>query len=85
MKDPNKEGLKHALAALGDGSGHHMWGPGPVGARLHEKGLAQAAAAFDMAAIVAVQLKHGGRKRMTRTIRLLAPVLLEAIQGDDAG
>lgn len=83
MKNPEQEGLKHALAALGDGSGHSIWGPGPVGARLHEKGLFQAATAFDMAAIAAVQLKHGGRKRMTRTIRLLAPVLLEAIQGDE--
>ena len=85
MKDPNVEGLKHALAALSDGSGHEVWGPGPVGQKLHDKGLRQAALAFDTAAIVAVQLGHGGRVRMTRTIRLLAPVLLEAINGDDVG
>ena len=83
MKNPEQEGLKHALAALGDGSGHEVWGPGPVGQKLYNQGLLVAATAFDQAAIVAVLLNHNGRKRMTRTIRLLAPVILEAIQGEE--
>jgi hypothetical protein len=76
-----KEALKHALDALGDGSGHEVWGPGPVGAKLHEHSKL-AGMVFDMAAIAAVQLQHTGRVRMTATIRKLAPVLLEVIDDD---
>lgn len=76
-----KEALKHALDALGDGSGHEVWGPGPVGAKLHEHSPL-AGLAFDTAAVTAVQLAHTGRHRMTATIRRLAPVLLEVIEGD---
>lgn len=80
-KNPHQVHLQHALDALGDGSGHETWGPGPVGAVLLEKSPA-AGRAFDDAAIIAAQLGHTSRAKMTATIRKLAPVLLEVIVGD---
>jgi hypothetical protein len=82
-KDPNAEALKHALAALDDGSGHECWGPGPIGGRLWKNGHHRAAEAFDMAAICASRLGHLQRPRMIATIRAVAPVLLEAMGEDE--
>lgn len=83
-KDTNAEALKHALAALDDGSGHECWGPGPIGGRLWKNGHARAAEAFDMAAVCASRLGHLQRPRMIATIRKVAPVLLEAMGEDEA-
>lgn len=83
-KDTNAEALKHALAALDDGSGHECWGPGPIGGRLWKNGHKRAAEAFDMAAMCASRLGHLQRPRMIATIRKVAPVLLEAMGEDES-
>ena len=73
--------LQHALDALGDGSGHDVWGPGPVGDKLWQHD-SNAALAFDRAA----QVIFG--ERFTRpqldyepfipsAMRKLAPVILD--------
>lgn len=82
MRNQHQQALQHALDALGDGSGHQEWGPGPVILKL-DAISAPASEAFGTAALVAVKLGHQGRKKMTAAIRKLAPVLLEVIQGDD--
>lgn len=86
--DPKKE-LAHALDALGDGSGHDQWGPGPVGLRLHERsGLA--GKAFDLAGQSAFEalrwsnhyIDRTGRPKFIAAMRKLAPVFLELLLGD---
>lgn len=93
--DPKKE-LAHALDALGDGAGRELWGPGPVGLKLHERSSV-AGKAFDYAASAAVEVfwemkpgpiddkprMIGDKPRMIAAMRKLAPVFLELLLGDE--
>lgn len=81
-RDIEKEALDHALAALDDGSGHDVWGPGPVGFKLWEKKHARAATAFDLSATNAIQVGKKGKAEMIAFMRRTAPVLYEAL-GDE--
>ncbi len=80
-KNPHQEALQHALDALSDGSGHAIWGPGPILCKL-DKVSAPAASAFELSTQVAMKMHHLGREKMIATMRAIAPVLLEVIQGD---
>ena len=82
-RDIEKEALTHALAALDDGVGHDVWGPGPIGFKLWEKKHAKAATAFDLSAMNAVQVGKKGREEMIAFIRKTAPVLYEALSTDE--
>lgn len=83
--------LKHALDALGDGSGAIFWGPGVVGSKLSEVDW-EAAGAFDQAAQVIVQnVRHLDPSQQDRipfiaAMRKLAPVVLDValdLEGDE--
>lgn len=78
----DSKALKHALAALDDGCGHSLWGPGIVGQFL-EKNYPKASQAFDTACQVAVKLRHLEPQKMIATMRKLAPVLLEVLTDDE--
>jgi hypothetical protein len=82
MAVDHKEALQHALDALGDGSGHQDWGPGPILERLDAISN-PAAEALAIATQVAVKVGHRTRAKMTATIRRVAPVVLDVIWGDD--
>lgn len=86
--NPRQE-LDHALAALSDGSGHEAWGPGPVGAKLHERN-SLAGKAFDLAAQGTVEalfkqtiIGPAERPRIIAAMRKLAPVFLELLMGEE--
>lgn len=82
-RDEARAALSHALAALTDGAGHGVWGPGAVGARLLAKNRA-AARAFDQAAMASYQLMRAERpKTMIRHMQALAPVFLEQAMLDE--
>jgi hypothetical protein len=78
-RDIEREALDHALAALDDGSGHDVWGPGPIGAKLWQKRHKRAALAFDIAAQDAVHAGKLGRSAMTAFMRKVAPAVYEAL------
>lgn len=68
--------LDHALAALGDGAGHEVWGPGEIINHMGCKDW-RAAAAFSHAASVSFHLLNTRTPaRMIAEMRTLAPVLL---------
>ncbi len=83
--------LQYALDALGDGSGHESWGPGPVATKLWLRannwasGALQASHAFELATMAIVNgglsqpNADGGvnAERFIHCIKALAPVILE--------
>jgi len=88
--------LEHALAALGDGAGREIWGPGVVGEKLWAKAwtqraegwlpatpLGQAALAFDVSAQVAWKLGKDDPAEMYAAMRKVAPAILEVLLGDE--
>jgi hypothetical protein len=86
MRKEEQAALQHALDALGDGSGHDVWGPGPVGHKLHMSGHLLAAQAFDEASITLTQMLDStalisrvGRPRFIAAMKKLAPVLLDIL------
>lgn len=87
----HKAALDHALAALSDGSGHEMWGPGSVGQKLWELDERTAAQAFDVTGMTLVRLlgasssgyiRLGDRQKFIADFRKLAPVLLEILEAE---
>lgn len=76
--------LGHALDALGDGSGHDEWGPGPVGWTLWQRS-AYAASALDLSTQVAVKLvAEVEPATMIPVMRKLAPIFLNLLLERDA-
>ncbi len=92
-----KAALEHALAALGDGAGREIWGPGVVGQKLWEEvrdkrepgtglqrsPLGQAGVAFDTSAQVAYKMGFLAPAEMYAAMRKIAPVLLEVLLGEE--
>lgn len=85
MRKEQRAALGHALDALGDGSGHEVWGPGIVGQKLWVSGHATAAKAFDGAATTLfvilgqVALGKAERPAFIAAMRQLAPVLFDIL------
>lgn len=82
-KRSSRAALKHALAALRDGSGHEVWGPGVVGLKVYEKNEYEAAHVFDDCAQVlfknGIGMKLADRPRFIAGMQKLAPVLLDIL------
>jgi hypothetical protein len=84
-----KAALEHALAALGDGAGHTLWGPGVVGNTLWRLRETKAGLAFDTAASVLFRMelfsviRPDERPRFIAAMSKIAPVLLEVLLGDE--
>lgn len=83
QKNQARLDMRHALDALGDGSGWVVWGPGIVGEALQQKNKT-AARAFDAASVtVFVQGLAPQRdglveaERFIHCMRHLAPAILE--------
>jgi hypothetical protein len=82
-KDLTRRELDHALAALSDGFGHAVWGPGVVLTRLDRRNT-HASAAFEAAVLATHDLLHRvKRERAIPAIKALAPVLLELLLSDE--
>jgi hypothetical protein len=85
MRKEQRAALGHALDALGDGSGHEVWGPGVIGRKLIEGNHPLAARAFDAAAWTLFnQLNYGTRGKVEKAafiagMRKLAPVLFDIL------
>lgn len=83
-----QKALAHALAALSDGSGHDVWGPGVIGHKLWMANERGAAHAFDTTAMVVVRLlgddctRKSERPRFIAAMRELAPVILSILESE---